>query len=86
MLEADSDGEAQRTAATVPSSALMVPASLHGSLMARLDRLGEAKEVAQIGVAIGREFSYAQLAAVARKPESPAPDRASSHGGKVVRG
>ena len=37
--------------------------------MARLDRLGSAKEVAQIGAAIGREFSYAILAAVARKPE-----------------
>ena len=36
--------------------------------MARLDRLGSAKEVAQIGAAIGREFSHALLAAVARKP------------------
>jgi predicted ATPase len=47
-----------------------VPASLHASLMARLDRLGPAKEVAQIGSAIGREFSHALLAAVARKPEA----------------
>ena len=38
--------------------------------MARLDRLGSAKEVAQIGAAIGREFSHALLAAVARKPEA----------------
>ena len=37
--------------------------------MARLDRLGPAKEVAQIGAAIGREFSHALLTAVARKPE-----------------
>jgi predicted ATPase len=37
--------------------------------MARLDRLGSAKEVAQIGAAIGREFSYALLAAVSRKEE-----------------
>jgi predicted ATPase len=37
--------------------------------MARLDRLGPAKEVAQIGSAIGREFSHALLALVARKPE-----------------
>ena len=49
---------------------LAVPASLHASLMARLDRLGPAKEVAQIGAAIGREFSHALLAAVARKPEA----------------
>ena len=52
------------------ASALAVPASLHASLMARLDRLGSAKEVAQIGAAIGREFSHALLAAVARKPEA----------------
>ena len=38
--------------------------------MARLDRLGPAKEVAQIGAAIGREFSHSLLAAVARKPET----------------
>ena len=38
--------------------------------MARLDRLGPAKELAQIGAAIGREFSHALLAAVARKPEA----------------
>ena len=38
--------------------------------MARLDRLGPAKEVAQIGAAIGREFSHALLAAVVRKPET----------------
>jgi len=37
--------------------------------MARLDRLGPAKEMAQIGAAIGREFSHTLLAAVARKPE-----------------
>ena len=69
VLEAESEGEAQRTTAAVPSPALAVPASLHASLMARLDRLGAAKEVAQIGAAIGREFSHALLAAVARKSE-----------------
>ena len=70
VLEAEGEGEAQRAAAAVPSPALAVPASLHASLMARLDRLGSAKEVAQIGSAIGREFSHALLAAVARKPEA----------------
>jgi class 3 adenylate cyclase/predicted ATPase len=69
VLEADT-GEARRTAAAVPSSALAVPASLHASLMARLDRLGTAKQVAQIGAAIGREFSHAVLAAVVDKPEA----------------
>ena len=70
VLEAESEDEARQTAAAVPSPALAVPASLHASLMARLDRLGPAKEVAQIGAAIGREFSHALLAAVARKPEA----------------
>jgi class 3 adenylate cyclase len=69
VLEAESEGDARKTAAAVPSSGLAVPASLHASLMARLDRLGHAKEVAQIGAVIGREFSYALLAAVAHKPE-----------------
>jgi class 3 adenylate cyclase/predicted ATPase len=70
VLEAEGEGEARQTAASVPSSALAVPASLQASLMARLDRLGPAKEVAQIGAAIGREFSHALLAAVSRKPET----------------
>ena len=69
VLEAENEGDARRTAAAVPSSAVPVPASLHASLMARLDRLGAAKEVAQIGAAIGREFSYAVLAAVMGNPE-----------------
>ena len=68
VLEAGSEEEAQRTAATVPSVALAVPASLHASLMARLDRLGTAKEVAQIGAAIGREFSYELITAVSSHP------------------
>jgi class 3 adenylate cyclase len=68
VLEAESEGEARRTAGAVPSPALAVPASLQASLMTRLDRLGPAKEVAQIGAAIGREFSHALLAGVARKP------------------
>ena len=70
VLEAESEGEGRRTAAAVPSPALAVPASLQASLMARLDRLGPAKEVAQIGAAIGREFSHALLAAVARQSEA----------------
>jgi len=70
VLEAGSELEAMQIAAAVPSPALAVPASLHASLMARLDRLGPAKELAQIGAAIGREFSHALLAAVVRKPEA----------------
>ncbi len=68
VLEAGSS-EALRTASAVPLSSLTVPASLHASLMARLDRLGSAKEVSQIGAVIGREFSHPLLAAIARKSE-----------------
>ena len=69
VLEADSEGDARKTGDAVPPRALAVPASLQASLMARLDRLGPAKEVAQIGAAIGREFSHALLAAVTHKAE-----------------
>ncbi|MBL8692149.1 MAG: AAA family ATPase [Rhodospirillaceae bacterium] len=47
-----------------------VPASLHASLQARLDRLGAAKEIAQAGAAIGREFSHGVLASVVRRPDA----------------
>ncbi|MGI9520129.1 MAG: ATP-binding protein [Hyphomicrobiaceae bacterium] len=46
-----------------------IPLSLQASLTARLDRLGKAKEVAQIGAAIGRDFSHALLLAVAEISE-----------------
>ncbi len=48
-----------------PLSSLAIPTTLLGSLTARLDRLGPIKEIAQVGAAIGREFSYRLLAAVA---------------------
>jgi len=47
-----------------------IPSTLHGSLLARLDRLGPGREVAQIGAVIGREFSYELLRAVAVMPDS----------------
>jgi class 3 adenylate cyclase/predicted ATPase len=46
-----------------PLPALAIPMTLHDSLMARLDRLGAAKQVAQLGATIGREFSYALIQA-----------------------
>jgi class 3 adenylate cyclase/predicted ATPase len=52
-----------------PLPPLAIPTTLHDSLMARLDRLAPVKEVAQIGAAIGREFSHVLLAAVADRPE-----------------
>ena len=54
---------------TGPLSALAIPTTLHDSLMARLDRLGTAKEVAQLGAVIGREFSYELLHAVSSTDE-----------------
>jgi class 3 adenylate cyclase len=95
VLEASSEDEARQTVAAVPPSALAVPASLHASLMARLDRLGSAKEVAQIGAAIGRQFSHALLAAIVhwRDPELQsagrglryAPARASTRAARSYR-
>ena len=70
VLEAAGEGATERAVAAIPSSSVAVPASLPASLMARLDRLGPAKEVAQIGAAIGREFSHALLAALVRQPEA----------------
>ena len=70
VLEAGSEAAAAQAVAMAPSPVAAVPASLHASLLARLDRLGPAKEIAQIGSAIGREFSHALLAALAGKPEA----------------
>ena len=62
VLEAESEGATERDGRRYPiHRSVAVPASLHASLMARLDRLGSAKEVAQIGAAIGREFSHALI-------------------------
>ena len=70
VLEAENEDAARQAAATVPSLARAIPASLHTSLLARLDRLGPAKEIAQIGSAIGREFSHVLLAAIAHQSEA----------------
>ncbi len=59
---------ATRLVSSLPSPDRAVPASLHASLLARLDRLGAAKEVAQVGAAIGRSFSFDLLEAVTGKP------------------
>ena len=61
-------GSAEIVLSRAATTALNVPATLHASLMARLDQLGSAaKEIAQIGAVIGREFSYELLAAVAQR-------------------
>jgi predicted ATPase len=48
-----------------PPQSLAIPATLHDSLVARLDRLGATKEVAQLGATLGRTFPYELLQAVA---------------------
>ena len=53
-----------------PLPPLAIPATLQDSLMARLDRLAPVKEIAQIGAAIGREFSYSLLRAVVGRDET----------------
>ncbi|MGH6804506.1 MAG: AAA family ATPase [Methyloceanibacter sp.] len=70
VLEAKSEDAAPRVVAAVPPPTSTVPASLHASLMARLDRLGPGKEVAQVGAAIGRTFSHALLTSVMGENEN----------------
>jgi class 3 adenylate cyclase len=63
---ASSDRGIDKTLAGSPLPASTVPAALHASLLARLDRLGPAaREVAQIGAVIGRDFPYALLVSIA---------------------
>ena len=65
VVEASAD-RGHGSISAVPSSSLAVPATLHASLLGRLDRLGPSvKNVAQVGAAIGRDFSYELLAAAA---------------------
>ena len=62
------DGDRFRLDGPLPP--LAIPSTLQDSLMARLDRLATVKEIAQIGAAIGREFSYALLHAVVDRDEA----------------
>lgn len=67
VMEGAMPGAAGHMVAAMPVPASAVPASLQASLMARLDRLGPAKEVAEMAAAIGREFPHSLLVAVARQ-------------------
>jgi len=62
--------EADRWRLDGPLPPLAIPSTLQDSLMARLDRLAAVKEIAQIGAAIGREFSYSLLHAVVGRDEA----------------
>jgi class 3 adenylate cyclase/tetratricopeptide (TPR) repeat protein len=60
-------GDGYTTMGAVPS--LVIPTSLHASLLARLDRLAPTREVAQIGAALGRQFSHELISAVTTMPQ-----------------
>jgi predicted ATPase len=62
--------EADRYRLDGPLPPLAIPSTLQDSLMARLDRLAAVKEIAQIGAAIGREFTYPLLQAVVGRDEA----------------
>jgi len=71
LERADQDNRVSAVLSASPLPALAVPSTLHASLIARLDRLGAAaKEVAQIGAALGREFSYELLRPVAQRDDA----------------
>jgi class 3 adenylate cyclase/tetratricopeptide (TPR) repeat protein len=64
----DRDNRAAAILTASPSPAPAIPATLHASLIARLDRLGPiAKEIGQIGAVIGREFGYDLIELVAQR-------------------
>src|SRR5919106_5722481 len=66
--------EGDRYLLTGPLSAVSIPDTLQDSLMARLDQLREAKEVAQLGAVLGREFAYDVLQAIAPMDEAALQD------------
>jgi predicted ATPase len=61
-------------AAVDPVTPLAIPTSLQASLLARLDRLAPTREVAQIGAALGRQFSHEMISAVAMMPQQQLDD------------
>lgn len=71
LLESDLlQEDTQHYVLTGPLSAVTIPATLQDSLMARLDRLGAARDVAQLGAVVGREFAYDMLQALAPLDEA----------------
>jgi class 3 adenylate cyclase len=68
VLEQGAQGRVEGVLAASPAPSLAVPATLHASLVARLDGIGAAaREVAQIGAVLGRDFSYEMIAPVAQQ-------------------
>jgi len=61
-------------AAVGPVAPLAIPATLQASLLARLDRMAPTREVAQVGAALGRQFSHELISAVAKMPKKQLDD------------
>src|SRR2546428_10195093 len=61
--------EADQYRLTGPLHTVAIPETLQDALMARLDQLNRAKEVAQLGAVLGREFAYELLPALAPQDE-----------------
>jgi class 3 adenylate cyclase len=71
VLESAKEGPATATPLGKSPDGFSVPATLHASLVARLDRLAPAsQEVAQIGAVLGREFAYSLIEPVAQREEA----------------
>ena len=66
--------EAEHYVLTGPLSTMAIPETLQDSLMARLDQLTTAKEVAQLGAVLGREFAYDMLRAISSQDEATVQD------------
>jgi tetratricopeptide (TPR) repeat protein len=77
--------EDERYALTGALPPLAIPTTLHDSLMGRLDRLTDAKEVAQLGATLGRTFAYELLRAVSPLDEGLLA-QAAGHAGQVAEG
>jgi predicted ATPase len=70
LESADEESQVAAVLTASPLSNLKIPAALHASLIARLDRLGPtAKEVALVGAVLGREFTYELIQHVAQRPD-----------------
>jgi class 3 adenylate cyclase len=75
---AEQDRQVGAVLSADPLPALSVPPTLHASLIARLDRIGgAAREVAQIGAVLGREFSYELIESVAQRSSAELQDALS---------
>jgi class 3 adenylate cyclase/predicted ATPase len=69
LESSDPDNRVAAVLSASPLPEMAIPATLHASLVARLDRLGPvAKEIGQIGAVLGREFSYDLVEQVAQQP------------------